>query len=471
MKLAQAERHGHLYPDRHLNVFVPYRSHDLDYNVTRALVSTLRWARPELTRAFVAEVAGVEAAGLEGSVWHHDLQACDYEDFDPSRCKTQVVLGISTQGTLAPNIPSLDSVDRGELLAILRAPLGLNQKLERLRHALCQPDLGVDDAETLCHSLGELEEGGMPDGWVFAPEAGVCVLIEAKLMAHLDLYQLRRYAEVFFERRGVDDARGIVLRRWDQVARFFAVRRDDEDALTAFLCRQLHDYLDVLGLCGWDGFKPYDFDSDVALETLPKFLRFVGALRERAVGQGLPLGDVRPTPTGARIELPTALPGEIALELLETGVRIDLRLGDAPGGRFPGRHAVDVILAPGDAGGRKNPLEGASLASGLRARVDRLVERLGDREGSAAFHELETFSTDLEAHGFEEVLAELRRQHPPAWAAKDAAGHLRRGTLSIGRVVSRDQAIGPADALLERAQATLADLVSVARALAPAAGH
>ena len=40
MKLDAAERRGDLYPDRHLNVFVPFHGHLLDANVTRAVVST-----------------------------------------------------------------------------------------------------------------------------------------------------------------------------------------------------------------------------------------------------------------------------------------------------------------------------------------------------------------------------------------------------------------------------------------------
>src|SRR5688500_14544189 len=110
MKLAAANRHAALYPDRHLNVFVPYRSHALDYNVTRALISTLRWAKPELSRDFAAQVAGVTLPAGSRASFHHDLHACDYEDFDPAATKHQVVLGISTGGAIAPNLPSLDGV-------------------------------------------------------------------------------------------------------------------------------------------------------------------------------------------------------------------------------------------------------------------------------------------------------------------------------------------------------------------------
>jgi hypothetical protein len=463
MKLAAANRHADLYPDRHLNVFVPYRSHALDYNVTRALVSTLRWARPELSREFVTHLAGVELPAGSRASFHHDLHACDYEDFDPAKTTQQVVLGISLGGEIAPNLPPLDAVDREGLLALLRSGAPAELLLGELRRVLARPDLGWDDAATLVHTLEELEEGCTPDGWVFSPEAGVCVLIEAKLTRYLDRYQLERYAEVFYERPS--DPKQLVLRRWDQVAAFFASRRHDPDALTAFLCRQLHDYLDVLGLVGFEGFKPYDFDPDAAQEALPKFFSFARAVRARALEAGHPLADVRPSPTGARVAFADAsLPGELALDLLDRGVRVELRAGDSPAGRLAGRAAVDVVLA-GAQDGARNPLADLDV-SGLSARVHRLSAAHADGE---AFPDLETLHVPLEPALFGEVLAELRRQHPDNEHARDATGHYRRGVLSVGRVLERDDLLGAGERALEKTVAAVVDAVKVARRLAPSA--
>jgi hypothetical protein len=460
MKLADAERHGDLYPDRHLNVFVPFESHDLDYNVTRALISTLRWSRPEVTRGFLSEVVGVSA---EDGNYHYDMQGCDYEDFDPGKVAQQVVLGISTTGQLA-KLPSLDDVNQDALRSILRMPFPLEVKLEEVRRALGRHEVDLEDLATLAHTLDELEEGSLPDGWIFSDEGGVCVLIEAKLLDRLDLYQLQRYSEVWYGRAMPADE--VVLKRWEQVAEFFAGYRDDEDTRTAFLCGQFHDYLDLLGLASFTGFKPYDFDPDTAQEALAKFSRFAQAVHGAAQGRGLPLGNPRLSPTGARLPFSdAALPGELCLDLLEAGVRVELRLGDAPAGRLAGREAVDRLL-DSSADGERNPLEGHDSADGLYVRIERLR---ADALDGAAFVERETLHQDLDAAEFGYVLSELRAQHPPAERSRDMSGHYRRATLSLGCLIDRHDAVGSGDGapVIEQVVSTLTSLSKIARALLP----
>lgn len=464
MKLDAAERRGDLYPDRHLNVFVPFHGHVLDSNVTRAVVSTLRWARPEVTRDFVVELAGVEPGGA-GGPWHFDLHASDYEDFHPASARRQVVLGISVDGAISPGLPSLDDVDKDGLLALSRAGLPLPALLHEMRRALSRPELTPDDVATLVHSLGELEEGSIPDGWIFSPAAGTCVLVEAKLLRYLDAYQLRRYSEVFYDRGGEAAMAGVVLRPWSAVARFFAARRQDADPVTAFLCRQLHDYLDLLGLAAFDGFRPYDFDPDAAQEAIPKFFGFVRAVREKGNEAGVGLGEARPAPTGGRLTFADmALPGELRLDLTKDGVRVALRVGDAPGGRFPGRTAVDSLLAH-TKDGERNPLAGGAPA-GLYACVERLSAAGPDGE---AWPDLETHSAPLDPAAFGEVLAELRRQHPVPGARPDATGHWRRGALSIGRDLPRAALVDQGAAAVDEVLRVVSELLKVARALAPAA--
>jgi hypothetical protein len=458
MKLASADRHADLYPDRHLNVFVPYQAHDLDYNVTRALISTLRWSKPELTQAFLAELAGVEA---EGQGWHYDLQSCDYEDFDPGAVERQVVLGISRRGELATRLPSLDDGELSAgLLHLLRSPVHYQHKLEEVRRVLARPDLDDDDIAVLHHTLEELDDGCLPDGWVFSPDAGVCVLLECKLTQLLDLSQLQRYGDVYFGKAPSADE--VVLKTWADVGAFFAQHRGDDDARTAFLCGQLCDYLDLLGLSAFEGFKPYDFDPDAAQDALPKFLAFSRKLHAQAADRGLPLGDVVPSPTGTRVGFSDAgTLGELKLDLREEGIRLELRLGDGVTGEHPGRAALDVLLERWQ-DGELNPLAEAEVPA-LDVRIERLRSDAADGE---AFVELETHSGALEAGDFGEVLEDLRLQHPLQENARGAAGTYRRGALSIGRLIPRADALGGDAGLMEQALTTVQGLLTVARAFA-----
>ncbi|MEZ6187587.1 MAG: hypothetical protein R3F62_21575 [Planctomycetota bacterium] len=457
MKLEDAARHPHLYPERHLNVFVPFESHDLDHNVTRALISTLRWARPELTQGFLTEVVGLEGQTAEDYCF--DLGACDYEDFDPADCSRRVVLGISGAGRLAPHLPSLDDVNQDVIQAVLAQPLDLPTKLGEIRRLLAQPELDYDELATLAHTLDELAEGSLPDGWIFSPEASTCVLIEAKLLTYLDGYQLDRYAEVYYGARETP-----VFTTWDQVASFFARWREDPDPQTAFLSEQLCDYLDLLGLSRFAGFKPYDFDPDASQEARIKFLRFAEALHTAARDAGLPLAELGASPIGARFGFADAgVPGEVAIDLLATGVRIELRVGDAQQGRFPGREGVTEVLRLAD------ETEGALLEAappGLSVRVERLRSETPD---GPAVVDRETFHDALTPESLTFALEELRLQHPAD--ARDVSGGYRGGALSVGLVIPRRDAVGDGsgEAILKRAHEAVASVAAVARALTEAA--
>ncbi len=463
MKLEDAEQRQDLYPDRYLNVFVPYGTHLRDVNVTRALISTLRWSRPELTRAFLEQVVGVEAGA---GAYHHDLQVCDYEDFDPGACPRQVVLGISIGGELATRLPPLDDQARGQaLLSVLRAPAPDGLKLEQVRAMLARSELDLDDMHCLYHALEELEQGGYPDGWVFSADAGVCVLIEAKLLRRLDLSQLQRYAAVYYGREL--EASDVTLLTWERVAAFFAERRQDEDPRTAFLCAQLHDYLDLLGLAPFNGFKPYDMDLDTRHEALAKFFKFVQAVREEALGQGLPLGEPSATTGGARLPFGADdLPGELRLELMTTGIRAELVLGDSSQGQRPGRASLDWLLERTE-NGKLNPLARPKDAKqqstdGLHVRLERLRQ---DRGHPEPFVERELFCQPLQPDGFDEVLAELALQHPPLERARGAAGEYRAGRLAIGQDIPRSEALSPARSLLDLTVEAVVRLTRLARAL------
>jgi hypothetical protein len=453
MKLAAAARQPDLYPDRHLNVFVPYGTHDLDYNVTRALIATLRWSVPQLTRDFLAQVAGVRA---ESESFQFDLQASDFEDFDPTRAKRKVVLGISGEGRVATHLPSLDAIDRPRLAQAL-AQSDPRARLEAVRVVLARNEVDQDEVAVLAHALAELRAGSLPDGWIFAPDGSLCVLVEAKLLALLDESQLDRHAEVWFGRKR--EGEDLVLTTWNKVAAFFATHREHPDARTAFLCRQLFDYIDLLGFATFEGFKPYDFDGDALVDSLKKLRSFVEEVRKALAASGSPFGTAAPTPQGSRIAFanPACL-GEARIDLATDGIRVGWRVGDSPSGRAPGQAGVDALLALTD-DGRRNKAAGLELVSrGLRVRVERLVP------GPIGLTvENETYAHDFTPGDLGEALHELRLQHPSGAGARTA----RFGALAVECLVGRDEACGGRDAVVSAAARILLDVGRLAERLLP----
>jgi hypothetical protein len=450
MKVASAVQHAELYPDRHLNVFVPYGTHDLDYNVTRALIATLRWSRPQLTRDFLAEVVGVAVDGAAG--FQFDLQASDFEDYDPSRAKRKIILGISTEGRVSQHLPPIGLVDRARLQQALAVP-SPSARLGAVRAALQRPDLEWDDLLVLSHAFDELRSGSLPDGWIFTVDGSLCVLVEAKLLKLLHQEQLDRHAELWFgrKREGPD----LVLTTWAKLAGFFDARRQDEDPRTRFLAGQLFDYLDLLGLAPFDGFRPYDFDGDALAELeLPKFQRFVDEARKVALPSGALLGERAPTATGARIGFSNpSFFGEARLDLLDKGIRIAWSVGEALAGRFPSSLGVDTLLASYEAT-KKNPVAGLDLATrDFAIRVERLVP-----SPAGLVVDAETYRHAFEPDAFPGALEELRRQHP----AGDPGRTPRRGALHVERTISREDALTGRDAVVAEAAKALVEVSRLA---------
>lgn len=456
MKVASAVRYAELYPDRHLNVFVPYGTHDLDYNVTRAVIATLRWSRPQLTREFLQEVAAIDAGA---ATFQFDLQASDFEDYDPAKARRKVVLGISVEGRVSKHLPPLAAIDRARLDRALGTPGPA--RIEAARQALARPDVDWDDLEVLAHALGELRSGSLPDGWIFSTDGSLCVLVEAKLTRLLHQEQLDRHAELYFGRRR--EGPDLVLTTWSRVARFFDERRSDEDPRTRFLVGQLFDYLDLMGFAPFEGFKPYDFDGDTLTDSLPKFRRFVDEARKAALALGAPLAETLPTPTGARIEFSNpGLLGEARLDLLAEGVRVAWRVGDAPMGRLAGSTGTDALLETCEAS-HKNPLLGIKLATGtghLVARVERLV---ASPQGPVV--DAQTYEHAFSPEDFPDVLQALRLQHPSG----DQGRTPRRGALQIEKVIPRDECLAGREAVLAEAAKILSDVARIGeRVIAPA---
>jgi hypothetical protein len=440
MKIAAAVTHPDVYPDRHLNVFVPYGAHDLDYNVTRAVIATLRWSAPDVTRDFLAEIVRFKVEDAPG--FQYDLQGSDFEDYDPSRAKRKIILGISSAGKCAAHLPPIDAIDRQRLVQALHAPPGI-ARLKAIATVIGRHEIDPDEAACLAHAVAELQAGSLPDGWIFSTDGQVCVLIEAKLLALLDPSQLDRHAEVWFGKKRTGD--DLVIASWTQVAHFFGARRDHKDPRTAFLCRQVFDYIDLLGFAPFEGFKPYDFDGDTLPDALPKFRRFAADVRTIATQQGAPLSEIHSTPTGARFGFVSMrYPGEIRLDLATDGVRVSWFVAE--------KEAERVLHATGD--GARNPWAGMKVAStGLVLRVERLIE--GDH---GLVPDAETYAKDLDPARFPEALHELRLQNPRTQEGRE----VRHGALEVVGTVARDAALDGRDAVIGAASKLVSDMLALA---------
>jgi hypothetical protein len=462
VKLSIAAEREELYPDRHLNVFVPYQSHDLDYNVTRALICTLRWSRPSLARAFLTELVGCE--NTAGSQLLYDLQACDYEDFDPERCATRKLLGISRDAKVATLLPALDTLHQREALALLRSPADNQQRLEDLRLLIGEPRLGFDELEVLEQTLEEYERGSLPDGWIFSDDRSVCVLIEAKLTRLLDLHQLDRHADTWYG-EPCQEA-DLVLLSWAQIARFMSKHRSDDDPRTSFLCHQLVDYLELLGLADFSGFKPYDLDGDGLLDALPKLKNFTASVLSSARESGLDVAlEQSQQACAMRVEFSdSSLPGSLAIELGADSLSFQYTVGHPLGSaELSGEAGVDRVLASCGEQGLDNPLAGLALS---HADHTVKVERR-ERTQERSCVDRSVFEDAFEPDAFLEVIDALSTQHP---AADRRAEQGRSGLLTISRTLHGADVYSEVDAVLEQARTSLADYCSVARRFAEPSG-
>lgn len=459
MKVSVAASRPKLYPDRHLNVFVPYGTHDLDYNLTRALICTLRWSRPGLVQDFLSQIMGIGVADDVSLLY--DLQACDYEDYDPEACEVKKVLGISAGGAVAKRLPPLDSLNQRQVLGLLREPGTPQGRLDGLQKMIGDPELSLEDLEVLQHTLEEYESGSMPDGWIFTADGQACVLIEAKLTQLLDQHQLDRHAETWFGEACRDE--NLVLATWEQIAGFVAGYIEDSDPQTAFLTRQLLDYLEILGQSPFSGFKPYDLDGDALHGTLPKLRRFVGQVRDRAFENGIGLAS-KPVTRGTGVTLAFADPGKlgaISFELGDDSISFNYSIGAAVEGvRLAGPEGADALLGTLGDEPSDNPLAGVEIATEEGWTVS--VQRLARNEQGGFSWDNTVFEDELKPGDFLEVLEEFRAQHP---SPDIRAAQGRSGLLVISRCLMGEELLTGAKGIVGEAIKAVGLFDKVARSL------
>jgi hypothetical protein len=456
VKLSAAAKLSDMYPDRHLNIFVPYESHDLDYNVTRAMICTLKWSRPELVRAFLQDLTSTTIA--DDSTVLYDLQACDYDDYDPEACEVKKILGISRGGELATRLPAADSIYQPHVLALLRGARTNEEKLVGLQSVVGDTALTLDDLEVLQHTLEEYEQGSMPDGWIFTDDGKTCILIEAKLTHFLDLHQLDRHTDTWFgaPMRGENQ----VLATWESVAAFAAKHSSDECPRTSFLCRQLFEYLELLGHAPFESFKPYDLDGDALLDSIPKLHRFVSKIIKDGQAAGLPLGTkVMQKGTGLRLSFSdSSWVGAPGVELNDDSVSFVYVVGeDLEGCALAGPAGADKILEHTN-GGILNPLaDWSAQAPDTKVRVDRLVQ-----DGQRLTIDRTLFDGEFKSDELGEVIDVLMTQHP---AADIRAQQGRSGVIAWSRTLSGEAALIGREELLGEALKSFKDFAVIARRL------
>jgi hypothetical protein len=204
-------------PDRHHNCFFYYRGpsmakagdeagrihQQVEDNTTKALINVLERSTPKVGRSFM-------------------------ERFSPDGVPAGEPLAFHLQRTPA-NLPRPG-----------RALLGISV-------------LGAIDPAT----LGADETGMTPriDAAIELSDASV-LLIEVKVEDYLDGHQLDRHAKGW-----ALPADTMSLARWSDVWRWASNERGrTPDAVTGFLLGELCDYLEIVGLAPWAGFRVEDMD-------------------------------------------------------------------------------------------------------------------------------------------------------------------------------------------------------------------
>ena len=234
-----------------------------------------------------------------------------------------------------------------------------------------------------------------------------------------------------------------------------------EDPRTAFLCRQLADYIEILGNARFNGFRPFDLDGDALLEGLPKLRRLAALLCESGRERGLPIGArIVDRGTGVRLGFgdPT-LVGALGIELQDDQVNFLYTLGEPVDlGPKADESGMDRVLDESE-GGLFNLLDGLELKSSepIQVRVDRML-----RSGGRTAVDRPVYEAELDPASFAEVLDELRTQHP---LPEQRVEQGRFGVLTLSRCLTGDEALSSRETVLEAALEAFSDYVAIARRL------
>lgn len=199
--------------DLHHNIFYGYRGpisddgareRQLENNVTKALVNTLRLGGEPVWRPFLAELGVPDASQAEFL-----LQRTELPSGPASLKKRRILLGISST-------PS------------------------SWRHA---------------STSGEAY-ASLPDAWIYGD--GFAVLVESKVAGDFDDGQMHSHLARLWATG--NDPPEVMLRTWRDVHRFFRGLRCQLSGVSELLVDQLVEYLEYSELSGFTGFRREHFD-------------------------------------------------------------------------------------------------------------------------------------------------------------------------------------------------------------------
>ena len=199
--------------DLHHNLFYSYRGpipdegareRQLENNVTKALVNTLRLGGESVWRPFLVELGVAEAAQAEFL-----LQRSDLPSGPASLKKQRVLLGISSTPSNSPHAPTSDEI-----------------------------------------------YASVPDAWIYGD--GFAVLVESKVVGGFVEGQM--HSHIARLRANGNASPSVDLKTWRDLHRFFRALRCQLSGVPAFLVDQFIEYLEYSELSGFTGFRREHFD-------------------------------------------------------------------------------------------------------------------------------------------------------------------------------------------------------------------
>ena len=207
--------------DPHRNVFYYYGSGTRENNTTKALINVLEHCKREKVLKKFLELLGIAFEGDLGDVkFEMQKRTIGYEAI--SKVSQRVLLGISPKG-------AYEGFETSETDAEEKEP--------------------------------EAERFSIPDAWIWCDD--FVILFENKVLSELDADQMRRHKKKLLieEEEREDNAVEERVFSWPRMYNFFSGLISSMGGKDVFILEQFCDYLKVLDLGKFAGFRPEHFNA------------------------------------------------------------------------------------------------------------------------------------------------------------------------------------------------------------------